>query len=156
MISKKNFHIEHIAVFSDEYKMLNSGDKCYFLVSNDCDYHIKMLFYGEIVFEKWSSGMTKTFIIKPLDCISTQEIQEKYLFRKPFTILKNPGNLYIRQTFNPFTSADPSKWVDVFFKVNSFFVREYSQKGLDSIKQLMADYKEFTIKDLQSRINDLK
>ena len=155
MISKKDFHTEYISVFNDNKKMLDVGDKCYFLFSNDIDYHIKMVFSGEIVWDKMSAWMTKTFVIKPIECLSSQAIQDKYLIHKPFTCQNKPESTYIRKTFNPFTSSDPSKWVNTYFRTNSFFVREYNQEGLNSIKQILLEYNNFVLKDLNQKIKEL-
>ena len=155
MIQKKDFYIDNINVYNDNNVLLSKGDDCYFLVSNDVDYHVKLLFSGHIESERWAGGMTKTFVIRPIECFSSIEDQRRYLYHKPFTVQRSANSSYVRRVFNVFTDSDPSKWSSIYFRVNSFFTRPYSQKGHDSITTLLKEYHDFIVKDLSSRIDDI-
>lgn len=141
---------EFINIYSAENAMLDKGEMCYFLLTNNEDYHMPLIAYGEIVDEKFTDGMNKIYFIKLLNFCEVPKIIGDFVNNKPFNtyqfidgILTNSKRLILAHPDFDFENN--------VFRIDSFFVRNTEEKAIN----LRTDYIKSVREDILNMLKDI-
>jgi len=130
-------------LYSENNRILETGDHCLFLLTNISDYFAPVIVDGVVLFSTYLSGEEKLLYINPTRIIDDERITEMSLYGKKFsvyTLINNQTNytlhghpklvLLTKKEFDSLYSNDPSRtffntsnYSYQCFAVNCFFIR---------------------------------
>lgn len=150
-----NNTINFINIHSENNKILNVGDECYFLFQNVVDYHIPLIGKGIIVQDKFTTGLNKNYYIELTDLLDNEKVLEKYFYPMQISLFNGEDLLRIPKYSKYFILG--KDWKTDFLKTNifrieSFFVRE----NLDKIIALRKEYALIIEEDLRKQTEEIK
>ncbi len=138
---------EFINLYSEENPILEKNDNCYFMFTNNNDYHRPLIARGIIVQDKFTDGMNKTYHIRLLDILESPKTISDFIFNKPFTVYPYSNNflstkrlVQLGETFDFSTNL---------FKITAFFVRTTEQKIIDLRKEYITVIRQDVLKQLK-------
>lgn len=140
---------EFINLYSKDNPILEAGNNCYFLFSNDIDYHRPLIAKGTINSDNFSDGMSKNYYIKLTEILESQKVINEFLINKQISLYSPFDTLYRSKLTRITHNFDFSKFV---IKVDSFFVRLTEEK----ITELRNDYISILKKDILKQLKDIE
>ena len=139
---------EFINLYSDENPILETDDICYFLFTNDVDYHRPLIGKGVIVHDVFTDGMNKDYYIKLIEIFESPKVINDFINGKPFNlfqfnaVVKTKKLVQINPNFN---------FENFVFKIDAFFIR----KTLEQISNLRKSYIIILRKDINKQLSDI-
>lgn len=134
-----------INFYSKDNPILSIGDRCYFIFNNLVDVHIPLIGYGEVIMDKFITGMDKNYQIKLFKIHSPVDIQDEFIFNnQPFRVMVKDKPKIMK--FNK------SNIINTVFNVHCFFCRP----TLSTITQFHKKYCGVIIDDLHKQLKEVK
>lgn len=149
--ANKMFGIEDnslINLFSDDNPILNVNEKCFFIFHNNTNKHIPIIGYGEIIADRFTSGMDKIYTIQLLKIHSNPYTIDNHVIGNIFSLHGVHGNRFKTKRN---VKINNHNWKKSIFDVNCFFVRT----TLVNINKLNSDYVGVIAEDLHKQLNEL-
>ena len=144
---------EFINLYTDDNPIIEKNEICYFLLTNNLDFHRPLICKGFIISDKFNDGMNKTYFIMCTEILETPAIIEKFFNGKAFkTITYDSENLIIKSGKTTiFPEIDENLFIENLFSIESFFVRNTYEK----ISSLRKEYIDIIKNDLINQITDI-
>lgn len=153
MLTEFSTHVflnnEFINLYSEENPILDAGDECYALITNNADYHFPVAIKGIIREDTFTDGMNKKYLIEVTGILESPEMINKFMIAKAFTIFIMDEDTKLRRTINFGPGTDLSK---IWFPVNAYFVRNSETK----IRELQREYITIVKKEIQQQLKDIE
>lgn len=146
VISKSG--IEFINLYSDDNRIINDGEYCYFLYFNLVDYHYPMVGKGVVISSDFTNGMSKEYIIELKEIKEERHTIDKFMVGKPFGLYEKSSKLTSKKTQQLTYNFD---FANNLFKIDSFFVRD----SIEKVLTLRDEYISIIRRDLTNMLNDL-
>lgn len=145
---------EFINLYSDENPILGQSEYCYFLITNNNDYHRPLICKGLIVGDKFTDGMNKIYYIMCTDILESPNIINDFFIGKTFqTVIYDYEKDFIKSGKNMiFNYNSEILFRENLFPVEAFFVR----KSLEKISVLRKEYISIIRRDLFKQISDIE
>jgi hypothetical protein len=144
-----NNSVEFINLYSQENPILEELDICYFLFTNNIDYHRPLIAKGLIMEDKFTDGMNKLYCIRLLEIMETPKVILDFVISKPFIIF--PYNNNILATKRLIQINESFNFNEYVFKIPAFFVRTNEEK----IIELRNEYISVIKKDILKQLHDI-
>jgi len=141
---------EFINLYSEENPIMNTGEKCYFLFTNDVDYHRPLMAHGTIMDEEFSNGMNKIYYIKLEEFLETNTTISEFVTNKSFSSHPIVDD-NVQPTRKLILAAKGFDFKTVSIKVEAFFARNTEEK----IRELRKYYIELIRKDIVKQLADI-
>ena len=150
---------EFINLYSKENPILDAGDICYFLFTNNMDYHRPLVGRGTIIEDRFTDGLNKVYFIQIIEIIESPKIISEFFLDQTFQIYPwFPEAKFAKRTNEGMHNkkyVNISKHFDFktnLFKIEAFFVRTTEEK----IKQLRTEYISIIKKDIVKQLSDIE
>jgi hypothetical protein len=140
---------EFINLYSKENPILEKDDSCFFLFSNDIDYHRPLIGRGVIVEDKFTDGMSKVYFIKLVEILESPKTINDFIYGKQFTIFPISEVLHNKKLIQVTANFEFNK---ISFKIDAFFVR----KTIELITELRKEYISILRKDILKQLKDIE
>ena len=150
VLASINNTVEFINLYSLDNPILEETDICYFLFTNNLDYHRPLVAKGMIVEDKFTDGMNKLYCIKLMEILETPQIIFDFVIKKPFILY--PNNNGIITTKRLIQIDEKFNFNEFVFKIPAFFVRITESK----IIELRNEYISIIKKDILKQLHDIE
>lgn len=149
-----------INIYSADNPILNINDECYFLFTNNQDYHKLLIGKGIVYHDTINDGMNKVYYVKLHEIIETPKTIKTFVNKKQFLLykininkLKGIDKKNIGYNVKYINDETDKEFLDNnLFKIDGFFIRE----TLNNIIELKKDFNKVIIMDLQNQMKDLE
>lgn len=150
-----NNAISFINMYTEENRMFQLGEECYFIFQNVVDYHIPLIGKGIIHQDKFTTSINKQYYIELIDLYDDEKVLEKYFYPSQISLYNAEDLLRIPKYSKFFTLG--YDWKTDFmktnlFKIECFFVRD----TLEKIVALRSEYSLIIEEDLRKQIEEVK
>lgn len=145
---------EFINIYSPDNRLKVAGDFVFFLFTNTVDFHIPLIGYGEIKYDRYSADMLKIYGIELHDIYENPNVVNRYFNYKNFEMLSLSNvskKIYLRMK-NEFLDKNNNRILsDKVFNINSFFVRD----NLNDITDLRYQYCRIIHSDIEQQYMEI-
>lgn len=140
---------EFINLYSKENPILETDDICYFLFTNNIDYHRPLVGRGIIIEDKFSDGMHKVYYVRLYEIIENPNIINEFVNGKPFIVFPFSTSIHNRKLIQVTPNFSFQKNL---FKIDAFFIRKTEEK----INELRQEYIQVLRKDVAKQLKDIE
>lgn len=140
--------IEFINLYSDDNRIIQDNEYCYFLFLNMTDFHYPLVAKGLVVSSEFTDGMSKEYVIELKEIKEDRNTIEKFMIGKSFGLYDRSSKMTSKKIHQVGYNFD---FANHLFKIDSFFVRDSLEKVLSLRKEYITIIKE----DLTNMLNDL-
>jgi len=141
---------EFINLYSKENPIMNINESCYFLFTNNNDYHRPMVAKGIIVDDKFTDGVNKVYYIVIQELLESPKVIQEFFNECMFNLFpySNDDKNHIKKLTQINRKFDLKANA---FKIESFFVRNTEEK----ILELRKEYISIIRKDILKQLADI-
>ncbi|MCK9417698.1 hypothetical protein M0Q97_13730 [Candidatus Dojkabacteria bacterium] len=144
---------EFINLYSKDNPILNSGDSCYFLMTNNSDYHRPLICKGNIIMDLFSDGLNKDYYIELTEILETPKVKCEFVLGAQFTIFPYIDEVLLNRkliVINENTNFNKN-----LFKIEAFFIRNNYEKIVDLRNEYIKIIKSEMLKQI-SEIDEIQ
>lgn len=140
--------IEFINLYSDDNRIIQDNENCYFLFFNLIDFHYPLVGKGTVVSSEFTNGMTKEYLIELKEIKEERSTIDKFMIGKPFGLYDKTSKMTSKKIQQIGYNFD---FINQLFKIDSFFVRD----SIEKVLTLRNEYISIIKQDLTNMLNDI-